>query len=84
MTFITNNIRRMTIEDGGNVGIGIDDPAARFHVHGGSSDTNIRITSNDVGAYIGFDDSATTGNWYAQRIGVQGNELVFQMVLRPA
>jgi hypothetical protein len=69
----------LTIDiDGQKVGVGIDAPDAKFHVYGGTSDTNIRVTSSDAGAYIGFDDSTTTLDWWRQRVGVQGNSLVLQ------
>ena len=66
--------------DDGNdrLGIGTTSPGAKFHVNGGTSDTNIRVTSTDAGAYIGFDDSTTTGDWWRQRVGVQGNDIVIQ------
>jgi hypothetical protein len=73
----TNNTTRLTVTGTGSVGIGTT-PDAKFHVDGGTSDTNIRVTSSDAGAYIGFDDSTTTGDWWRQRVGVQGNSLVFQ------
>ncbi len=73
-----NNTTVMTIESDAQVGIGTNSPGAKLHVDGGTSDTNIRVTSTDSGAYIGFEDSATSGNWYAQRMGAQGDALVFQ------
>lgn len=73
----TGSVDVLNVTDGGRVGVGIDAPDAKFHVHGGASDTNIRVTSSDAGAYIGFDDSTTTGDWFRQRIGVSGNDLRF-------
>lgn len=74
----TNNARRLTIDSAGNVGVNTTTPGAKLHVNGGTSDTNLRVTSSDSGAYIGFDDSTTTLDWWRQRVGVQGNSLVLQ------
>lgn len=62
----------------GSVGIGTNTPGAYLHVTHPTSDTNARISSGDAGAYIGFDDSNTTYDWWRQRIGAQGNDIVLQ------
>ena len=45
--FVTSGNNRLTIEDGGNVGIGTTDPSALFHVSGGNGG-KIQITNTGV------------------------------------
>ncbi len=57
--FFTNNLLKMTILQGGNVGIGTNNPSAKLHIN--SNDEALRLSGNDsymtfydVGSYKGF------------------------------
>ena len=58
------------------VGVNVATPARAFEVNSGTNDTTIVATSTDAGAFIAFEDSATTGDT-SVRIGAIGNELRF-------
>jgi len=64
MDFQTNDLARVTIESGGDVGIGTTNPLQKLHVNG-----NIVIGSGK----IGFNDSVTS--WYIHGAGTYGIEI---------
>lgn len=65
---------RVIIDADGNVGIGTTDPGRKLEVNSGDSDVVINSVSTDSGAYISFEDNATTGDTYV-RVGAVGDDL---------
>lgn len=51
MSFWTNNLQRMTIDNSGDVGIGLSAPGRKFHVHDtGSGAVGMQINNGDTGS----------------------------------
>ena len=75
LSFVTNNARRMTIQDDGQVGIGTTTPYAPLQVFNSTTDTVARFGSGDAGVYISFYDN-TSANETNARIGAYGDKLV--------
>ena len=61
---------RMTIQSGGNVGIGTSSPSVALEVNGGTDNEPIKVISTDSGSYVRFEDDSTTGS---TRLGAVGN-----------
>lgn len=60
----TDETVRMTIEGGGEVGIGTSTPSAKLHVNAGTVNNVATFESTDAGAIISVKDNSTTGSAY--------------------
>lgn len=72
--FSTNNLTRMAIEAGGQVGIGTSTPSAQLHVNAGTVNNVATFESTDGGAIISVMDNSTTGSAYVG-IRADGDQL---------
>ena len=53
LIFGTNNLERLRIADGGNIGIGTATPTSNFHIHAGTvQDIRMQLTDSGTGAMI--------------------------------
>jgi hypothetical protein len=66
MWFGTNNRRRMTIRNDGDVGIGTHEPAARFHVKSGDSFEEMIIEETRTGGAVQLELKNTTRGWIVE------------------
>ena len=69
MTFITNNTRRMTILDNGNVGIGDDTPSYKLDVNGTGRFTSTLTVDGNIDGQQDF----TVGNGEGELVLFQGS-----------
>ena len=80
--FKTAGTERMRIHDGGNVGIGTDDPDARLHVaHGTDSSDAIQISGGHTGRYLAirsFTNNTLAGAGFFINASSSQGELRFQ------
>jgi len=67
IAFHTNNVERMRILNGGNVGIGTVTPTEKLHINGNLRLGNIKI-EDTVGGRIGFNRNTATGTIYNSSI----------------
>jgi hypothetical protein len=74
MGFEIAGTRYMTIENGGNVGIGTDSPSTNLEINGGTNNNIVRIVSTDANANIEFADNTTTSGL---QIGANGDNMKF-------
>jgi hypothetical protein len=65
-----NGADRVFVDDNGNTGIGVTDPAAKLHINSGSSIEALRITGNDATIIRMMTGGTDKGNIYAT-----GNDL---------
>ena len=72
--FATNNLTRMAIEAGGEVGIGTSTPSAKLHVNAGTVNNVATFESTDAGAILSLVDNTTTGSAYVG-IRADGDQL---------
>ena len=72
--FATNDLTRMAIEAGGQVGIGTSTPSAQLHVSAGTVNNVATFESTDAGALISLVDPSTTGSSYVG-LRADGDEL---------
>jgi hypothetical protein len=72
----TNNTRAVTIDSSGRVGIGTTSVSRLLHISAASGDTAARIQTATSGAFLEFQDSATTAG-RQPLIGAIGDNLVF-------
>jgi hypothetical protein len=76
LRFFTDATRAMTIDSSQRVGIGTTNPGRKFEVNSGTEDVVITAISSDSGAFIAFEDNATTSDTHV-RVGAVGNDLRF-------
>ena len=74
--FATNNTRRLTIDENGQVGIGIDSPSARLHVKTGGTGIIARI-EGATGRYI-YTGTDSSGH-YLEQVGTSAAERKFRI-----
>jgi hypothetical protein len=80
MNFSTNNLERMRITSGGDVGIGTSSPARALTVSVSAAFDNVILAkSGAANSYVGFADAGTTDQTgLSVRLGSSGNAMIFQ------
>lgn len=67
-----NFLPRVTMQDQGNVGIGITAPTSTLHVNGTITTTGFRLTTAPVSGYVLTSDGTGNGTWQPSNTGIAG------------
>jgi len=79
VTIDTNSGEAFCVENGGNVGIGTNDPSVPVHVYHATNNEVARFESGDAVCYIAFRDSASHATGTSRPIlGAKTDDLFFQ------
>jgi hypothetical protein len=63
MAFRTNNIERLRIEAGGDIGIGLTNPTSKLEVSGKTTTTNLKVTNGAAANKVLVSDAAGDATW---------------------
>ena len=63
------------VKDGGDVGIGTDNPSKKLTVNSGTVNVGVKVISTDAGSTISFQDNTTNGD--NVQVGAVGDDMYF-------